>query len=366
MDIDFQKYKFYIMLIVVILAYFVIYMVTTRVKQSELDKNLNILKKSSTGIDNYLKASDKLPSDKIIAYHKQKQETLKKNLSQVKQFFQDQERKLESWFTEKAPDQDNFTPLYEREKSSLINRYIDKQEGLKIVSLKNENNSSNSFRAVDDLNIDSKAREKEIEKIINIPQKRDILNSTLKQVQKKFWIIQNFLELLEAGKLKVLNKFEFLDKDWNNKTNPTALFDRRRISIEGEIDYNDVPYLVNTILNATNIEPWKEISQKPQEENSENESEAENTNQEEKPGIKFDPSKFNFLTEIKSFSIKRDATYRPENIVIDVKWNESEDEAREAYYKKHPVSLPSVKIKMRVDLLDYDSDQLKTQENDEL
>lgn len=371
MDIDFQKYKFYIMLLVVILAYFLIYMVTTRVKQSELTKNITVLNKSSRGIDNYLKESDKLPSDKIIAYHRQKQEILKKNLSQVKQFFQNQEEKLESWFTEKEPDQDNFTPLYEREKSTLVSKYIDKQEGLKISSKQTENSSSgNNFRVVDDLNIDSKAREKDIEKVINIPQKRDILNSTLKQVQKKFWIIKNFLVLLETGKLKVLHKFEFLDKDWNNKTNPNALFDRRRISIEGEIDYEDIPCLVQTILNATNIEPWQQISQEPKEENSENEAESEteeeNKNQEDEPGIKFDPTKFNFLTEIKSLSIKRDSTYRPENIVIDVKWNEKEEDARELYYKKHPITLPSVEIKMRIDLFDYDSDQLKNQENDEL
>jgi len=371
MDIDFQKCRFYIILFIILLVYFLVYMMTTRGSKTELSNSLNQLTKSSKKIDEYLKDSDRLPSDKIIEYHKEKQEVLKKNLAQVKQFFQDQEKQLESWFTEREPDQDNFTALYEREKSTLVGKYIDKQEGLQIISpVKENNNSSAGFRVVDDLNIDSKVREKEIEKIINIPQKRDILNSTLKQVQKKFWVIKNFLVLLEEGKLKVLHKFEFLDKDWNTKTNPTALFDRRRISIEGEIDYEDIPYLVKTILNASNIEPFQEVSQEPTEENSANEAEiepeSETKNQKNDPAIKFDPTKFNFLTEIKSLSIKRDATYRPENIVIDVKWNEEQEEAREKYYKKNPIHLPAVTITMRIDLFDYDSDQLKTKENDEL
>ncbi|HON43792.1 MAG TPA: hypothetical protein P5543_08165 [Planctomycetota bacterium] len=363
MDIDFQKHGFYFILLGILLGYILIYFLVVGGTKNQLNSDTKKLNSISSNIRGYKNRINDLPSQKMIQAHENHKKELTSTLNEVLDIYQQQDVPMERWFpeirissTSQFPQVDEFAALYDRERSALIEKYIDKKQGLKLIAKK-----SSGISFGDEIDIDVKERITEIEGILNLTSKKEIvIPDSTKNVQKKFFIVQEVLDLLEKGKLQSLSSFRFIN-DWNEKID--ELFFKRTIEITGKIDYKNIPLLVQTILNASSsIKRSSQIKKEAENEadkNTETAQEkttvAETTNQpiEEKQE---DSQSMPLMTEISYLTIKRDITYIPETIEIDVAWNESEEQAREKYYSDTAtnVVLPSVEITMRIDILDYD------------
>lgn len=315
MDIDIQKNGFYLALGGVLVVYIISYLLFISPEQQKIKKQSNTLSSKNKQIQEYLNKQSNLPNDKIIEYHKQQRTLLEKNLAESLEFFKEKDKELEKWFDvinetlektgNKLPELDYFQVVYAREKNNLINHYLSKTEGLKISKAKKDDFAS-------DLELDPKNKGKEIEAILPFVSPREIVtNSHMKRVQKQFWLIQNFLKFLELGKMKSLTKYKFVNQ-WQDSVDEN--FVARTIEVSGNIEYGDIPFLVEAVLNNKD-----------------------------------------FLTEITYLGVKRDTAYKPGAILVDVKWGQTEEQALKEYTDKNPDkgNLPLVEVTLRCDVLDY-------------
>lgn len=313
---DIQKHGFYVALGGVIAIYIIAYLLFVRPDSIKIYKQSRILKGKNGQIQQYLGRQSNLPNDKIIEYHKEQRSLLEKNLTEALNFFKEKDKELEKWFKlinedlekkgNKLPELDYFQVVYAREKNDLINDYLSKTEGLKIGKPKKDDFTSEDF--------DPKSKVKEIENVLPFVSPREIVtNSNMKKVQKQFWLIQRFLEFCELGKMKILSKYKFLEQ-WQDSIEED--FITRKIEITGNMEYGDIPFLIQAILD----------------------------------------NKF-FLIDITYLGIKRDIDYKPESIVVDVKWGQTEEQAKKEYTTKNPDkgTLPLVEVTLRCDVLDYQS-----------
>jgi len=313
---DIQKHGFYIALGGVIAIYIIAYLVFVHPASEKIQKQSRNLTAKNNQIQEYLGKKSNLPNDKIIEYHKQQRSLLEKNLTEVLSFFKEKDKELEKWFDvinedlekkgNKLPELDYFQVVYAREKNNLINFYLGKTEGLKIGKAKKDDFVSEDF--------DPKSKVKEIETILPFVSPREIVtNSNMKKVQKQFWLIQKFLEFAELGKMKVLSKYRFVNQ-WQDSVEED--FITRTVEIVGNIEYGDIPLLIQAILDNKA-----------------------------------------FLIDVSYLSVKRDIGYKPESIVVDVKWGQTEDQALKEYATKNPDkgNLPLVEVTLRCDILDYQS-----------
>ncbi len=315
MDIDIQKNGFYLALGGILVVYIIAYLAVVSPEKEKIKKQSNTLSGKNRQIQEYLGKQNNIPNDKIIEYYKQQRTLLEKNLADALEFFKEKDKELEKWFDvihesleksgNKLPELDYFQVVYARERNNLINSYLNKTEGLKISKSKKDDFAT-------DAEFDPKNKGKEIEAILPFVSPREIVtNSHMRRVQKQFWLIQNFLKFAELGKMKTLNKYKFVNQ-WQDGIEEN--FVTRTVEIGGNIEYGDIPFLVQSILNNKD-----------------------------------------FLTEITYLSVKRDTSYKPGAILVDVKWGQTEEQALKEYNDKNPDkgNLPLVEVTLRCDVLDY-------------
>lgn len=313
-SIDIHKHGFYLALGGIVLVYIFVYLAFINPAGKAIEKQSRILNGKKNQVQEYLNKKEGLPKEKVIQYHKQQKEKLEASLQEALNFFKEKDQAIEKWFDDiqksldksgsKIPELDYFHAVYAREKARLVQSYATKTQGLKIIKNKKDELGG-------DLDLDLKNKEKEVESILPLSTNREIVsNAQIKKAQKQFWLIQNFLDILEKGKLKTLTKYQFTNA---GQEAGDELFVTRSIEIVGQMNYEDISLLLQTILNNPDF----------------------------------------LVTGITYLSIKRDTTYKPEPILIDVKWGQTEEVANEEYMKKKPEKLPFVEITLRWDVLDY-------------
>ncbi len=322
MDIDIRKHGFYLILLGVALLYVVLYILLVP-DSKQMKKQTSTLQTRQEGITKYLSDKSKIPNPDIIEYHKQQSEKLEGILRSVRDDFIKKDNELEQWFEDiardlqkqgkKYPVYDHFQAVYSREKNKMLEWYANKSDGMKIMRPTREM----PFGTLEDT-IDPKAKMREIEQILPLTPQQEIKNIVtdllMKKAQKQFWLIQKMVKVLEDGKLKKLYRYRWLNQQWVDNTE--EMFVRRGIEIAGQIDYGDLSFLMEEMLNN----PY-------------------------------------FLLEITKVSIRRDTTYRPETLSIDLKWKQTQEEGLEEYFRRNPSKsrMPPLDIVIQFNILDYQS-----------
>ncbi len=306
-----EKHKFYVGLGGVVALYLILYMLVVSPmwndKRKGIDRKLKRLEGSARQLGQYLDPSRNVPHQDLIDYHTRQQEKLTKDKEAILQYFSTKDGYLEQVFPEikEAADAGKvelayFKAVYSNEKGNLISKYV---QG-------NNIQFPSSF---------DKSPAVVVEEVLNLPDKV-IFSSKILETQKEFQMTKGFLELLERGKLNLLEKFERKKVSPPKGQDDTSFFTKHEVTIQGEIDFQNVPLLVQQVL----------------------------------------VNEF-FLTEIKSVDVSR-KDYSPETEVIFVKWDKRDKEERrreaqqehESGKKKNNVA---VKITLSCNILDYKNEK---------
>ncbi len=322
-DIDIRKHGFYLILAAVLLLYVAIYFLLSPDARTIL-KNFNNMSESKIAIQERLDNAPNLPNSFIIDYHKKQGDTLRKMIEEIRKTLQKRDSELEQWFKDipenslnpetKSPFKEKFFAVYSTERNKLIEYYASRTEGMKIARPVKEM----SLTSLDESSaaIDIKNRMRDIERILPLKYnelREVVLPDQMKNAQKDFWLIKNLLEVFEDGKLKRIYQYNFKN-EWPAVINPNEIFFRRLIEITGQIEYGDLNFLLEEVLNNKYV-----------------------------------------VTEIRKISIKRDNSYRPETISLEVPWKKTPEEVLKEYFRNNPSKsrLPLVEITLEFFVLDY-------------
>lgn len=281
------------------------------------------LSSTTTEVSKYARAaiSKELPNAELVTYHRRRKDGLSKELSNIHAFLAQKDKHIEKWFPKaeeeiansnrKVPDLEFFQAVYEQEKQVLINNY----KGREVTQFR-------ISKTWDPRNIIDDNPESKVQEIENILPLRDptsiVTEEQCRQIQKQFWLMKGMLDILEAGKMQTLSKFRFLRTNQRRKN----VFTVHPIEIEGTIDYEHIPGLIQKILNSEY-----------------------------------------FMTQVTDIIVKKDRDYIPENIVINVPWNENstelerEQKAKSEYFEKNKgiSTSPPVFLSLGCEVLDYEN-----------
>lgn len=319
MDFDIRKHGFYLGLAGALVLYIILYIVLIPNKKA-YQLPFNKLSGQNQEVTDLL-AQKNLPSDELIQYHQDLQIKLQNHIQAVNNTFKQKDEYLEQWFDEIAqnmkiqnlsePKLDDFQTMYSYKRNRLIETYAAKTEGLLL--------SKASGLTFDD----PKTRKNNIQNEILPPELNNnpLSNQDLiKRAQKQFWMIEKMLLVIEKGKMKKLNSYRFIG-NWED-TNARTFFIRRKIELVGQMEYGDISYFLQEVLNNQY-----------------------------------------FLTEITKVSIRRDNTYRPDVIKLDVRYDQTDEKVLEEYMRKNVSKgkFPLVEVTVHVDIFDYQDYILQSQ-----
>lgn len=311
---DIQKHGFYIGLGAVLLLYLGAYFIAVTPYNKKIKRSTRKLRKTRSSIKKYLKQKDSLPNDRVIGAHQKRKDELIRARKKALKFFEDKDKNIERWFDsikkelngpDDVPKLDFFQVVYDKETQRVIEKYADRtsDELMKIGA------RDDSFEAIVQT---PKEKQNIVRGILPFVSSQDILTeSKMREVQKQFWVIEGFLDVLEKGKLKNLKAFKFTSR-WGNEQ--TKKFNKYAIEIVGDIEYQNIALLVNNILTNPH-----------------------------------------FMTDIEKINVSRDNTYKPKQITVPVKWGQTEKEALKQFMKdnKSKAKLPLVKISTKFYIYDY-------------
>jgi len=319
MDFDIRKHGFYLGLAGALVLYIILYIVLIPNKKA-YQLPFNKLSGQNQEVSDLL-AQKNLPSDELIQYHQDLQIKLQNHIQAVNNTFKKKDEHLEQWFDEIAqnmkvqnlsePKLDDFQTMYSYKRNRLVETYASKTEGLLLTKA-----SGLTFD-------DPKTRKNNIQNEILPPELNNnpLSNQDLiKRAQKQFWMVEKMLLVIEKGKMKKLNSYRFIG-NWED-TNARTFFIRRKIELVGQMEYGDISYFLQEVLNNQY-----------------------------------------FLTEITKLSIRRDNTYRPDVIKLDVRYDQTDEKVLEEYMRKNVSKgkFPLVEITVHIDIFDYQDYILQSQ-----
>lgn len=305
-----EKYKFYLILGGVLVGYLLIYMVFVTPISKNITKDLIKLESKKTAVkvfcDKY-RQEKRLPTQELVQFHEEHKRKLNETLQSVLAFFSKRDKDIEKWFPEiekaanntSGPELSVFLEIYDQRRQELINKFV-KQDAPFIIG-----------RVLDDDSFeDTRKKFFAIQDILRLPAPRDIVTETeMKLVQKQYWILVAFLEILERGKLKVLSTYKFTRGE-----DKSSQFNVHTLELVGKIDYEDVPFLLQEIFNNPKL-----------------------------------------MLEVTAVNVQRDKEYRPPTYVLPIPPGKDEKQVLEEWKKsnKGKDSFPPIFIKLGCRLLDY-------------
>ena len=324
---DIQKYKFYVGLGIALLIYVGIYTVMVRPYSKKIRIKFNSLRNKKNDINNYLNMKASLANDQMIEYHNQQKELLQGNIKKSYAFFNERDLFIERWFPKieddlknsgrKLPELYVFQPAYNKQKQKLIEKYSAGGSGKMKITRKAWSSEKKEDFIPGPGGFGVQSETNEVEEILPLASAKDVVtNPQMKKVQKQFWLIEKFLEILEEGKMRTLSSYKFSNDSWQ-ETPEKNTFIKRSLSLTGTVDYENIPLLLQQILS----------------------------------------NKY-FMTEITAVNVDRIGNYKPIPIEVFVPWGKNKEQALQEFKKKNPTQgrLPAVTIALQCDVLDYEGE----------
>lgn len=311
-----QKYKFYLILGIVLLAYLLAYFLMVSPQKDQLSLSMRKLEKDKSDITKKQSAGG-LPNENLIKAFQERKEALSKVYEEILGYLKKKDEPFETWFKElrrnpttNMPEINEFHDFYYDRRNRLIKEYTE--------------DTASGFQIRDD------DTGKTIEEILPLEENLTGTgtNEMMKIKQKEFWIVRGMLTIFKKGKLKTLSSFSPIKLLSKADAKKDLWCDVYAFEFTGSIDYGDIPFLLEALLSG----------------------EAE---------IGGEPGK-NVMLEVVRLKVERRGDYRPRKVPVPIEHDEQDiqralDEFRQSNKEKLQRDLPPIKIRCQCRILDYDS-----------
>lgn len=302
--------QFAVAIAAIIFVYVILYMFVVSPIYTDGQRGIEILKrklgKDKRHLDEYANPRAIIPSEELIKYHTQKKEELIAAKKKIYDIFISKSQSLKKSFKEvkEKEEQDGnvslsyFQLVYEKEVSNIVKKYANESGGLKI----GESKEDDFFDGVS-------SKEKQVREILRFDDSRSIVSTTTQaEAQKKFWIIQNILGIMEESKVKSLK--QLLVRKNDSPSYPG--FEEYNIEMTIDVDFKNMPSIIQRILQSEDM-----------------------------------------LTEISFVNMSRNESYTPEDITVFVKIGQTEQQAQDEELKKKGISSIPVSVRIGCKVLNY-------------
>lgn len=259
----------------------------------------------------------RIPSKELIDFHKKRKAKLKLAQESIENIYLSKSKSLKRAFKDLEGRQGDpvsvFLPVYDKEITLIVKKYTSAES---VMEIGEEKTDSDFYEE------DFPDKNQDIRKVLSFEDKKNIPRDGeekrlewIQNAQKKFWIVEHFLNIMTKSEMTSLSSFSVNNKKKNEKKD--EMFEVFNVEATGKIYYKKIPMFIQEILNSKDL-----------------------------------------LTEIKKIDIRRNENYSVETIVVRVPHDDtlSKEERKNIAIEKEQKkrSKPeTVIIKISCDVLNY-------------